>query len=64
MNIAKMRAIRANIWRALELSSHEIREEVKDTSPELRKAFDDVEIALELLYARMCHEIVGRSRNG
>lgn len=64
MNVTEMRATRANVWRALELASHETGEEAKNTSPELKKAFDDVEIALELLHSKICHAIVWRNKNG
>ncbi len=64
MNVTNMRVVRANIWRALELASHETGEEAKNTSPELKKAFDDAETALELLHSRICHEIVWRNKNG
>ena len=63
MDVTNMRAARANICRALELASHETGKEAKNASPELKKAFNDAETALELLYAKICHAIVWRDKN-
>ncbi len=63
MNISQLKAARSNVCKSQEAINDDISDDIKNISPEIKKAFDDVESALKALYFKVSHEIVWSDKN-